>query len=79
MRLDATIWITPGPANALSQPAPAADDSAVLSYGFAGGSANFSDKHTDGTHTTRTGAITLWSSVNRLEKELRWQGPGVHH
>jgi hypothetical protein len=70
VRLDATIWITPGPANALSQPAPAADDNAVLSYGFAGGSANFSDKHTDGTHTTRTGAITLWSSVNRLEKEL---------
>ena len=70
VRLDATIWITPGPANALAQPAPAADDNAVMSYGFAGGSANFSDKHTDGTHTTRTGAITLWSSVNRLEKEL---------
>ena len=70
VRLDATIWITPGSGSPFSQPPPAADDSAVLSYGFAGGSANFSDRHTDPTHTTRTGAITLWSSVNRLEHEL---------
>ena len=70
VRLDATIWITPGSGSPFAQPAPAADDNAVLSYGFAGDSANFSDRHTDGTHTTRTGAITLWSSVNRLEKEL---------
>jgi hypothetical protein len=70
VRLDATVWITPGPAAPLAQPAPAADDNAVMAYSFAGGNANFNDRHTDQTHTTRTGAITLWSSVNRLENEL---------
>jgi hypothetical protein len=70
VRLDATAWITPGPAQPGAQPTAAAGDRAVRQYSFAGGRARFDDTHTDKTHTVRTGAIALWSSVKRLQDEL---------
>ena len=73
VRLDVTVWITPRAAAAGASPPAAFTDEAHIGYRFAGADARFSDalkSRRDPTHTVRTGAIALLSSVRRLETEL---------
>ncbi len=66
-RLDATVWITPGPVAAGGQAASPADDQAVKGFAWAGDAVNFTDTT---ERKRRTGAIASWAAVNRLEREI---------
>src|SRR5262249_25529406 len=50
---------------------PPAGDSAIAGYTFADDSARFVDTHKEGKkEIPRTGAVTLWDSVKKMEAEL---------
>jgi len=68
--LDATAWISPA-ASKDAEARPPAGDSTIVGYAFAGDGARFVDTYKVGeTEIPRTGAVTLWDSVKKMETEL---------
>src|SRR5262249_59859654 len=70
VKLDATAYLSPEKPKDV-EAKPPAGDSTIAGYTFAGDSARFVNTHKEkGRDVPRTGSVTLWDSLKRIETDL---------